>query len=108
MLGSTSRKLILDSLRQSSGQPYTEQELNLYRPVVFETLVRCAKALETEMKNQNIAPPSDSIWECTEYISDDRVDPRGFAMAMDAILESPAVSELLARANEFDLPDNAG
>lgn len=115
LLGSESRRDILEMMKLTHLKGRSEDELHNDRVTVLKHICDSAKALVDAMRQLNIAPESDKIWEDADFIvtyaydsgsTSTGLDPR-FRAAMENILESPYYPELMGRCTEFYLPHSA-
>lgn len=115
LLGSESRRDILEMMKLTHLKGRSEDELHHDRLTVLKHIYDSAKALVNAMRQLDVAPESDGIWEDADFIvtyvydsssTSTGLDPR-FRIAIENILESPYYQELMGRCTEFYLPHSA-
>ncbi|KAL6399414.1 guanine nucleotide-binding protein alpha-3 subunit [Ilyonectria robusta] len=115
LLGSDSRRDILEMMKLTHLKGRSEDDLHNDRLTVLKHICDSAKALVNAMRQLEVAPESDKIWEDADFIvtyvydsssTSTGLDPR-FRVAMEKILESPYYPGLMGRCTEFYLPHSA-
>ncbi|KAH7000625.1 guanine nucleotide-binding protein alpha-3 subunit [Ilyonectria destructans] len=115
LLGSESRRDILEMMKLTHLKGRSEDELHHDRLTVLKHICDSAKALVNAMRQLDVASESDKIWEDADFIvtyvydsssTSTGLDPR-FRVAIENILESPYYQELMGRCTEFYLPHAA-
>ncbi|KAG7410021.1 hypothetical protein Forpe1208_v011073 [Fusarium oxysporum f. sp. rapae] len=117
IMGSNSRKQVLEEMRRSSGwfrdqECYTEEELCPFRPLIFATVMESFRNLLEPLQDGQIVNEEDPLWQHFQTIlsSEENLDPETrldpeLATTLRLILKHPAF-QILIKDENFILPNN--
>ncbi|KAH8834537.1 guanine nucleotide binding protein, alpha subunit [Flagelloscypha sp. PMI_526] len=111
--GDSGKSTVLKQMRIIHQLPWTPQETETYRHLVFENLVRGMKSVLDAMEGMGITPSAhiqDNNWsqmlEDTPDIKDGDPFPTDYFPVLNDLWADSSVQQTISRGNEAALPEN--